>query len=247
MIKISSLSLWAGEKQILYDVSAYFAQNSATALLGPSGSGKSTLIKSINRIHDEHEVRYSGSITLNGEELLKSGVYLPEIRRRVGMVFQTPCPFDMSIEKNVAYGIRLHENLSRAELECRVQEALFDAALFDEVKDRLKESAMSLSGGQRQRLCIARALAVRPQVLLMDEPTSALDPLSTEKIEKLIIKLKRRLTIILVTHSAKQALRCCDFAIMMKRGRVCESGGAKEVILTPRSREARQFFESGLR
>lgn len=157
MIRIDDFSLWSGGKQLLFDITAIFPDRSATAIAGPSGCGKSTLIKAINRIHDEREVSYSGSITLDGEQLLSPDVYLPALRRRIGMVFQTPCPFDMSIEKNITYAIKLTESPSRAELKRRVEQVLREAALFDEVKDRLRQSALSLSGGQQQRLCIARA------------------------------------------------------------------------------------------
>lgn len=244
MIEIDSLSLWRGQRQMLFDISAVFPDRSATAILGPSGCGKSTLIKSINRIHDEREVSYNGSVLLNGEQLLAPDIYLPTLRRRVGMVFQSPCPFDMSIEKNIAYAIKLEQKISSAELKTQVEEVLRQAALFDEVKDRLKQNALSLSGGQQQRLCIARALAAKPEVLLFDEPTSALDPLSAEKIELLIEKLKRDMTVILVTHSARQALACCDYALMMRQGRLIESGTSQQVIKHPKSIEAKKFFGS---
>lgn len=242
MIRIDDFSLWSGGKQLLFDITAIFPDRSATAIAGPSGCGKSTLIKAINRIHDEREVSYSGSITLDGEQLLSPDVYLPALRRRIGMVFQTPCPFDMSIEKNITYAIKLTESPSRAELKRRVEQVLREAALFDEVKDRLRQSALSLSGGQQQRLCIARALAAKPEVLLLDEPTSALDPLSTEKIEQLIMRLKKEITVILVTHSARQALCCCDYAVMLSHGSVVEYGTAAQVIKFPKSKEAKDFF-----
>lgn len=245
MIEIDSLSLWRGQRQILFDISAVFPDKSATAILGPSGCGKSTLIKSINRMHDEREVSYSGSVLLNGKQLLSPEIYLPKLRRRVGMVFQTPCPFDMSIEKNIAYAIKLERNPGSAELKIQIEQALRQAALFDEVKDRLRQNALSLSGGQQQRLCIARALAAKPEVMLFDEPTSALDPLSAEKIERLIEKLKHNITVILVTHSPRQALACCDYALMLRQGRLIESGTARQVITHPKTVEAKNFF-SGL-
>lgn len=242
MLEITKLSLWQNEKQILHNVSLSFFDKSATAIIGHSGCGKSTLLKAINRIHDEREVKIIGSIRLNGYELLQKGVWLPELRRRVGMVFQTPCPFDMSIEQNVAYGILLHQKPKPNELKKMVEHALREAALFDEVAERLRDSALSLSGGQQQRLCIARALAVRPDILLLDEPTSALDPLSVSKIEQLISGLKAKMTVILVTHSPKQALRCCDSVAVMKNGRVCETGWASEVLTRPKSEAAKQYL-----
>lgn len=242
MIEIKELSVWKNDRRLLFDISAVFPDKTATAILGPSGCGKSTLIKSLNRIHDEREISYSGSILLDGVNILDEKTSLPQLRRRVGMVFQTPCPFNMSIEKNIAYPLKLWEKLTLAQTKERVEYALRQAALFDEVKDRLRQNALSLSGGQQQRLCIARALAVKPEILLLDEPTSALDPLSTEKIEQLIIKLKRDLTVILVTHSAKQALRCCEHAIFMRQGNLIEHSSAFQLIKSPKTREAKEFF-----
>ena len=241
---IESLSLWRGERQILKDIRLRCASNSATALLGPSGCGKSTLLKAVNRLHErEGGLRVTGSIRLDGEELLEDRIDLPELRRRVGMVFQTPAPFPMSIAQNVAYGIRLHERLREEALNARVKEALTRAALWNEVCDRLHQSALSLSGGQQQRLCIARALAVGPRVLLLDEPTSALDPLSTHKIEQLILQLKREIIVLLVTHNPAQALRCCDDAVILVNGQIREQGKARQVVTAPKSREARRFLQ----
>ena len=242
---VDSFALWRGEHQVLRDISLSFPQNSATALLGPSGCGKSTLLKAINRLHEqEREVHVSGSIKLDGEELLNHKVNLPELRRKVGMVFQTPTPFPMSIAQNVAYGIRLHERLPEDVLLLRVKEALQRVALLKEVAERLNQSALALSGGQQQRLCIARALAVGPKVLLLDEPTSALDPLSTQKIEQLIRQLKKEMIVVLVTHNPDQALRCCDFAALMSGGLICEQGIARQVLTAPRSKETRQYLSS---
>lgn len=241
---IDSLSLWRGERQILKDICLRFSPNSATALLGPSGCGKSTLLKAVNRLHEqETDLRVSGSIQLDGKELLTSRINLPELRREVGMVFQTPAPFPMSIAQNVAYGIRLHERLREDDLNARVRDALKRAALWSEVADRLEQSALSLSGGQQQRLCIARALAVGPRVLLLDEPTSALDPLSTHKIEQLIAQLKREVIVVLVTHNPAQALRCCDDAAVLINGQVCEQGRARQVIGAPRNQEVWRFLQ----
>lgn len=248
MIRIDNLSLWRGEKQILFDISAVFPDRSATAIVGRSGCGKSTLLRAINRIHDEREISFSGSVTLNGEQLLSQKIYLPELRRRIGMVFQAPCPFDMSIERNIAYAIKLTETLSVVQLKERVREALEQAALFEEVKGRLRQNALCLSGGQQQRLCIARSLAAKPQALLLDEPTGALDPLSTEKIERLIVSLKEKMTVILVTHSIRQAIDCCDYAIMLHQGRIAERGTAAEVIKFPKTKEGKEFFgKSGIK
>lgn len=241
---LDTVSLWRGDRQILKDICLRFSSNSATALLGPSGCGKSTLLKAINRLHEQgNDLRVTGSIKLDGEELLGGRVDLPELRRRVGMVFQTPAPFPMSIAQNVAYGIRLHERLREDALNARIKEALTRAALWNEVADRLEQSALSLSGGQQQRLCIARALAVGPRVLLLDEPTSALDPLSTHKIEQLIIQLKREIIVVLVTHNPAQALRCCDDAAILIHGQVCEQGKARQVIAVPQSKEAQRFLQ----
>ncbi len=241
---IDSLSLWRGERQILKDICLRCGSSSATALLGPSGCGKSSLLKAVNRLNEqERALRVTGSIRLDGEALLGDRVNLPELRRRVGMVFQTPTPFPMSIAQNVAYGIRLHERLREETLNARIREALTRAALWNEVSDRLNQSALSLSGGQQQRLCIARALAVGPRVLLLDEPTSALDPLSTHKIEQLILQLKREIIVLLVTHNPAQALRCCDDAAILVNGRICEQGKARQVIAAPESREARWFLQ----
>ncbi len=241
---IDSLSLWRGERKILDDICLRILPNSAIALLGPSGCGKSTLLKAINRLHEqENDLRVSGSVQLDGKELLGNGINLPDLRRQVGMVFQTPTPFPMSITKNVAYGIRLHERLREDALNARVCDALKRAALWNEVCDRLDQSALSLSGGQQQRLCIARALAVGPRVLLLDEPTSALDPLSTNKIEQLITQLKRDIIVVLVTHNPAQALRCCDDAAVLINGRICEQGKVQQVISAPHSKEVRRFLQ----
>lgn len=242
---IDSLSLWRGDRQMLKDISVRFPPRSATALLGASGCGKSTLLKSINRLHEqEKDVHVTGSIKLDGEELLKGKINLPDLRRRIGMVFQTPTPFPMSIEQNVAYGIRLHERLREDKLHIRVREALQRAALLKDVEERLSQSALLLSGGQQQRLCIARALAVQPQVLLLDEPTSALDPLSTHKIELLIQQLKKEIIVVIVTHNPSQALRCCDFAVMLSSGQICEYGEVRQVITAPRCKETKIFLNN---
>ena len=242
---IDSFALWRGKNQVLRDINLRFPHHSATALLGPSGCGKSTLLKAINRLHEqEREVHISGSIKLDGDELLDSKVNLPDLRRKIGMVFQTPTPFPMSIAQNVAYGIRLHERLPEDVLLEHVKDALQRVTLLKEVSERLNQSALALSGGQQQRLCIARALAVGPKVMLLDEPTSALDPLSTQKIEQLIRQLKKEMIVVLVTHNPGQALRCCDFAALMSGGQICEQGTARQVLTAPRSQETRQYLSS---
>lgn len=242
---IDSLSIWREDRQIIKDICIRFPPCSVTALLGASGCGKSTLLKTINRLHDqEHEVRATGSIKLDGKELLQGRVNLPDLRRKIGMVFQTPAPFPMSIEQNVAYGIRLHERLREDELRFRVRDALQRAALLKEVEGRLSQSALLLSGGQQQRLCIARALAVHPQVLLLDEPTSALDPLSTHKIELLIQQLKKEIIVVLVTHNPAQALRCCDFAAVLAKGQICEQGAARQVLTASHCKETKKFMNN---
>lgn len=239
---IKNLTVSNGEREIVKGVSLVVSPCSLTALLGSSGSGKSTLLKAVNRIHDENNIFYRGSILLDGEDILSRKSRLWQIRKRIGMVFQTPAPFPVSIEKNISYAIALHEKLSKRQMSERVQEALWQANLLEEVKDRLSQSAMSLSGGQRQRLCIARALAVRPQVLLLDEPTSALDPLSALKIEELMLSLKQSMTLVLVTHSVEQAKRCADFAAIMQDGRLCESGCASAVLYSPKSEGGKKLI-----
>ena len=217
-VKLSArhLNLWYGEKQALKEISMEIRKNTVTALIGPSGCGKSTFLRCFNRMNEQFgNVRMAGSVLLDGEDIYKRKADVTALRKRVGMVFQSPNPFPMSIYDNVAYGPRLHGLKSRQQLQQTVEKALRGAAIFEEVKDTLKKPALGLSGGQQQRLCIARALAAEPEVLLMDEPTSALDPVSTLKIEDLIRKLRENYTIVIVTHNMQQAARIADTAAFL--------------------------------
>ena len=228
------LDFFYGSEQALHGIDLDVPEKQVTALIGPSGCGKSTLLRVFNRIFSLYPgQRAAGEVRLDGEDILDSRYSLNRLRSRVGMVFQKPVPFPMSIRDNVAYGIRHHEKLSRAELDARVQQALQQAALWDEVKDKLGKSGLGLSGGQQQRLCIARAIALRPQVLLFDEPTSALDPIATGRIEQLIAELKQQFTILIVTHNMQQAARCSDFTAFMYLGRLVEHGATETVFTTP--------------
>lgn len=210
-LSVLDLNFHYGDHQALYDNNLEIAENSVFAIIGPSGCGKSTHIRIYNRIFEMYrKQRASGRILLDGEDILSPSVDLIELRRRVGMIFQKPSPFPMTVFDNVAYGLKLHYKLTRRELAEKVEKALIDAALFDEVKDKLRQPGHALSGGQQQRLCIARAIAVEPEVLLMDEPTSAIDPLATTRIEELVLRLKERFTIVIVTHNMQQAARVSD-------------------------------------
>jgi phosphate transport system ATP-binding protein len=232
------LSLFYGSKQALKQVSVEIGSNQVTALIGPSGCGKSTFLRSLNRMNDIIPgVRIEGEVVLDGRHVYAPGLDLVDLRRRVGMVFQKSNPFPKSVFDNVAYGIRVNRLASsRSDLHHRVAESLRAAALWDEVKDRLHESALSLSGGQQQRLCIARALAVQPDVLLMDEPASALDPIATQKIEELIYELKRTYTIIIVTHNMQQAARVSDVTAFFWLGELVEAGPTDRIFTNPREK-----------
>ena len=244
---IRDFNLWYGHVQALKDVSLDIHSHSITAFIGPSGCGKSTFIRSLNRMNDVIDsVRTEGSIKYQGHDIHVAFDPM-ELRKRVGMVFQKPNPFPMSIYDNVAYGPRLHARLSRTELDLIVTESLSQAALWDEVKDRLHKPALSLSGGQQQRLCIARTLAIHPEVILMDEPTSALDPISTARIEELVIDLKQRYTIIVVTHNMQQASRISDetafFLIDAKRcGYLVEYGETHDIFLNPKDTRTEAYI-----
>lgn len=234
VVRYDAFSFWYGDYQALYDVGLAVAPRSVTAIIGPSGCGKSTLIKSVNRIAElEANVRVDGKIFLEGEDIYAPGVDLVSLRRRVGMVFQKPNPFPMSIFDNVAYGPRLFGVTRRAELEAAVEESLKRAALWPEVRDRLRTSALRLSGGQQQRLCIARCLAVEPGVILMDEPAASLDPTSTQKIEDLIIELKKNYTIIIVTHNMQQAARISGRCAFLLDGRLVEVNETERMFTRP--------------
>jgi phosphate transport system ATP-binding protein len=230
-MEVKNLNFYYGSKQALKDINMPIYDRKVTALIGPSGCGKTTLLRCLNRMHDLYpNNRYEGDILLDGESIFKMDVI--DLRSKVGMVFQKPTPFPMSIFDNVAFGLRL-KGIKGTELKDRVEKALKDAALWDEVKDRLKDSAFSLSGGQQQRLCIARAIAVEPEVLLFDEPTSALDPISTAKIEELIVELKKKITIVIVTHNMQQAARISDYTGFMYLGELIEFNPTEKIFTKP--------------
>lgn len=238
-----NLNLWYGEKQALREISLEIRKNTVTALIGPSGCGKSTFLRCFNRMNElSGNVRIEGRVLLDGEDIYDRKADPALLRKRVGMVFQQPNPFPMSIYDNVAYGPRLHGKRDRRQLQQIVEKALQGAAIFDEVKDMLKKSALGLSGGQQQRLCIARTLAAEPEVLLMDEPTSALDPVSTLKIEALIRKLKNNYTIVIVTHNMQQAARISDFAAFFLSGELVEYGRADDVFCRPKDKRTEQYI-----
>lgn len=242
-LEARNLQFFYGKSQALYDVSIPFARNAITGLIGPSGCGKSTLLRALNRIYALYPgQRADGEILLDGENLLARGVDLAQLRARVGMVFQQPTPFPMSIYDNVAFGVRLYEKLPRADLDGRVEESLRRAALWDEAKDKLTTSGLGLSGGQQQRLCIARAVAVRPEVILLDEPASALDPISTSKIEETLVELKRDYTIVIVTHNLQQAARISDYAAFMYLGRIVEFAPTARLFDNPRARRTADYI-----
>lgn len=242
IIDIENLNLYYGSFRALKGITMSFERNAVTALIGPSGCGKSTLLKTLNRMNDLiPEVKIQGSVTLDGEEIY-GNMDINNLRRRVGMVFQKPNPFPMSVYDNVAYGPRTHGMRSRIQLDEIVEKSLRSAAIWDEVKDRLKKSALSLSGGQQQRLCVARALAVEPEVLLMDEPTSALDPISTSKIEDLIFELKKAYTVIIVTHNMQQATRVSDKTAFFLLGDMIEMGDTNTLFSTPKDKRTEDYI-----
>ena len=243
LIEIQNLSLYYGGFQALKSINIGIKRNFITALIGPSGCGKSTFLKAINRMNDLVEgCRIDGNIFLNGEDIYAGTVDPIELRKRVGMVFQKPNPFPMSVYENIAYGPRIHGQNSRNKLDETVEKSLREAALWDEVKDRLGKSALSLSGGQQQRLCIARALAVEPEVLLMDEPTSALDPISTGKIEELVLELKEEYTIIMVTHNMQQAARISDMTAFFLLGELIEFNKTDEIFSAPKDKRTEDYI-----
>ena len=242
-IVIEHLNLWYGSFQALKDINLRLPANEITAFIGPSGCGKSTLLKSLNRMNDLVEgCRIEGTVTLDGEDIFSRKMDVNLLRKRVGMVFQKPNPFPMSIYDNVAYGPRTHGVRSHAKLDDIVERSLRSAAIWDEVKDRLKKSAMGLSGGQQQRLCIARALAVEPEVLLMDEATSALDPISTSKVEELALELKDRYTIVIVTHNMQQAARISDKTAFFLLGELVEIGDTERLFSTPVDKRTEDYI-----
>ena len=242
-IVIEHLNLWYGSFQALKDINLRLPANEITAFIGPSGCGKSTLLKSLNRMNDLVEgCRIEGTVTLDGEDIFSRKMDVNLLRKRVGMVFQKPNPFPMSIYDNVAYGPRTHGIRSRVKLDEIVEKSLRDAAIWDEVKDRLKKSALGMSGGQQQRLCIARALAVEPEVLLMDEPTSALDPISTSRIEELAMELKKDYTIVMVTHNMQQAARISDKTAFFLLGDMVEFGPTEKIFSMPQDRRTEDYI-----
>ena len=242
-VKVENLNLYYGENHALKVVSMDIQENAVTAFIGPSGCGKSTFLKTLNRMNDLVDgVRIDGKVLLDGEDIYEPGVDTTILRKKVGMVFQQPNPFPMSIYDNIAYGPRVHGIRDKKRLDQIVEESLRGAAIFDEVKDRLKKSAMGLSGGQQQRICIARALAVQPEVLLMDEPTSALDPISTAKIEELMEDLKKKYTVIVVTHNMQQATRVSDQTAFFLVGEMVEFGDTKQIFSYPQDKRTEDYI-----
>ena len=243
ILESKNLHLYYGETEALKGIDMKIGENEITALIGPSGCGKSTFLKTLNRMNDLiPSVRITGEVTLQGKDIFSPDVDVTALRRQVGMVFQKPNPFPMSIYDNIAYGPRLHGNHSKHELDEIVENALRGAALWDEVKDRLKKSALGLSGGQQQRLCIARALAVQPDVLLMDEPTSALDPGSTLRIEDLMAELKKNYTVVIVTHNMQQATRISDKTAFFLVGELIEFGDTKQIFTNPHEKKTEDYI-----
>ena len=243
IMTVKDLCLWYGEKQALKNINITIPEKSITALIGPSGCGKSTFLRSLNRMNDLIPiVKITGDVFYNGRSIFDKDVDVNELRRDVGMVFQKPNPFPMSIYDNIAYGPRTHGITSRVKLDEIVERVLRDAVIWDEVKDRLKKSALGLSGGQQQRLCIARALAVEPKVLLMDEPTSALDPISTSRIEELALQLKEKYTIIIVTHNMQQAVRVSDYTAFFLVGDMVEFGETKTIFSYPQDKRTEEYI-----
>lgn len=242
-MSVKDLDLYYGQKQALKNINMDIHRNAITALIGPSGCGKSTFLKTLNRMNDLIDnVRITGQVTLDGEDIFDRNMDVTMLRKRVGMVFQQPNPFPMSVYDNIAYGPRVHGIKSKAKLDEIVEESLRGAAIWDEVKDNLKKSALRLSGGQQQRICIARALATKPEVILMDEPTSALDPISTTKIEDLMEELKRQYTVVVVTHNMQQAVRVSDYTAFFLVGDMVEYGETKELFTYPKDKRTEDYI-----
>lgn len=242
-LEVRNLNFFYGSFQGLKDINLDIEEGKVTAFIGPSGCGKSTLLRALNRMYDLYPgQRAEGEINFYGQNILEPGQDLNLLRSRIGMVFQKPTPFPMSIYENIAFGVRLYEKLSRSEMDERVEWALNKAALWNEAKDKLSQSGLSLSGGQQQRLCIARAVAVKPSVILLDEPTSALDPISTGKIEELIHELKHEYTIAIVTHNMQQAARVSDYTAYMYLGSLIEYGKTDEIFIKPKRKETEDYI-----
>ena len=242
-ISVQHLNLWYGEKHALKDTNLEIEENKITAFIGPSGCGKSTFLKTLNRMQDYVKgVRIEGLVTLDGEDIFGKGVDPTLLRKKVGMVFQQPNPFPMSVYDNVAYGPRIHGIKNKKKLDEIVEKSLKSAALYDEIKDRLHSSALGLSGGQQQRLCIARTLAVEPEVILLDEPTSALDPISTSKIEDLLMELKKQYTIVIVTHNMQQASRIADKTAFFLHGEIIEYGDTEKIFSFPKDKRTEDYI-----
>ena len=242
-IDIRDLDFYYGKSHALKDVTMAIPGGAVTAIIGPSGCGKSTLLRTINRIYELYPDQYaSGSIAIDGRNILDRRYPLSELRRRVGMVFQKPTPFPSSIRSNVAFALSYYERLSKSEVNDRIEDALRQAALWDEVKDKLSQSALSLSGGQQQRLCIARTLAVRPEIILLDEPTSALDPISTAKVEELIHELRERFTIVIVTHNMQQAARVSQRTAFFHLGELIEFGKTTDLFTNPHEQRTKDYI-----
>lgn len=242
-ITVKDLCLWYGNTQALKNIEIGIKENAITALIGPSGCGKSTFLKTLNRMNDlVPDVKITGKVEYDGKDIFAPGVDVNELRRDIGMVFQKPNPFPMSVYDNIAYGPRIHGIKNKAKLDEIVEESLKDAAIWDELKDRLKKSALGLSGGQQQRLCIARALAVSPRVLLMDEPTSALDPISTSKIEDLAMELKKKYTIVIVTHNMQQAARISDQTAFFLLGNLIEYNDTEKLFANPNDKRTEDYI-----
>jgi len=242
-IAIRNLDFYYGSNHALKSVNLDFPDKRVTGLIGPSGCGKSTLLRCLNRMYDLYPgQRATGEVLMGGDNIIAPGMDLNQLRSRIGMVFQKPTPFPMTIYDNIAFGVRLHERMSKSKMDERVEWSLTRGALWDEVKDRLNTSAMGLSGGQQQRLCIARTIAVRPEVILFDEPTSALDPISTLKIEELIDELKHDFTIAIVTHNMQQAARCADQVAFFYLGEMVEVGTATQMFTAPHQRRTQEYI-----
>ena len=243
ILSVENLCLWYGSHQALKDINIEIPEKSITALIGPSGCGKSTFLKTLDRMNDLiPDVKITGSVLYKGEDIFDPSVDVSELRRQVGMVFQKPNPFPMSIYDNIAYGPRTHGVKNKAKLDEIVEKSLRGAAIWDEVKDRLKKNALGLSGGQQQRLCIARALAAEPEVLLMDEPTSALDPISTGRIEELALELKKTYTIVIVTHNMQQAVRISDHTAFFLLGELVEYGETEKLFSQPQDKRTEDYI-----